>query len=50
VALTGRDTDPAVAGFDPGVSADLYTTNGEFTDWAHVQRDPGLDAGAGGGL
>jgi Zinc carboxypeptidase len=38
VALTGRDTDPAVAGFNPGVSADLYTTNGEFTDWAHGDR------------
>jgi Zinc carboxypeptidase/Immune inhibitor A-like, MAM domain len=38
VALTGTDTDPAVEGFNPGVSADLYTTNGEFTDWAHGQR------------
>jgi Zinc carboxypeptidase len=38
VALTGRDTDPAVAGFNPGVSADLYTTNGEFTDWAHADK------------
>jgi Zinc carboxypeptidase len=38
VALTGRDTDPAVPGFNPGVSADLYTTNGEFTDWAHGDR------------
>ena len=38
VALTGRDTDPAVPGFNPGVSADLYTTNGEFTDWAHGVR------------
>jgi hypothetical protein len=37
VALTGTDDNPAVAGFDPGVSADLYTTNGEFTDWAHAQ-------------
>ena len=35
VALTGTDDDPAVPGFDPGVSADLYTTNGEYTDWAH---------------
>ena len=51
VALTGRDTDPAVPGFNPGVGADLYTTNGEFTDWAHgAQEDPGLDAGARGGL
>jgi hypothetical protein len=35
MALTGTDDDPAVAGFNPGVGADLYTTNGEFTDWAH---------------
>jgi hypothetical protein len=35
VALTGTDDDPAVEDFNPGVSADLYTTNGEFTDWAH---------------
>jgi hypothetical protein len=35
VALTGTDDDPAVEGYDPGPSADLYTTNGEFTDWAH---------------
>jgi len=35
LALTGTDDDPAVAGYDPGVGADLYTTNGEFTDWAH---------------
>ena len=38
VALTGTDDDPAVPGFDPGVGADLYTTNGEFTDWAHGTR------------
>jgi hypothetical protein len=35
VALTGTDEDPAVEGFDPDVSAELYITNGEFTDWAH---------------
>lgn len=35
VALTGTDDDPAVEDFNPGVGADLYTTNGEFTDWAH---------------
>ncbi|HEX6207403.1 MAG TPA: M14 family zinc carboxypeptidase [Actinomycetota bacterium] len=39
VALTGTDDDPAVEDFDPGVGADLYTTNGEFTDWAHGERD-----------
>jgi hypothetical protein len=38
LALTGTDDDPAVPGFDPGVSADLYTTNGEYTDWAHGAR------------
>jgi hypothetical protein len=53
VALTGRDTDPAVAGFNPGVSADLYTTNGEFTDWAHAKRGtlawtPELEEGCDG--
>ncbi|HEX5947960.1 MAG TPA: M14 family zinc carboxypeptidase [Actinomycetota bacterium] len=38
LALTGIDTDPAVPGFNPGVGADLYTTNGEFTDWAHGEE------------
>jgi hypothetical protein len=38
VALTGTDDDPAVEGYDPGPAADLYTTNGEFTDWAHGER------------
>ena len=38
VALTGTDDDPAVEGFNPGVGADLYTTNGEYTDWAHGER------------
>jgi len=35
IALSGTDADPAIKGFDPDVSAELYTTNGEFTDWAH---------------
>jgi hypothetical protein len=35
MALTGDDNNPAVDGYNPGVGADLYTTNGEFTDWAH---------------
>lgn len=39
VALTGNDDDPAVEGYDPGVGADLYTTNGEFTDWAHGEAN-----------
>lgn len=34
-ALAGTDAKPAIDGYDPGVSADLYTTNGETTDWAH---------------
>jgi len=38
VALTGTDDHPAVAGFNPGVGADLYTTNGEFNDWSHADR------------
>ena len=35
IALSGNDANPAVEGTDPDVSAELYTTNGEFTDWAH---------------
>jgi hypothetical protein len=35
VALSGTDANPAIPGFDPGVGADLYTTNGETTDFAH---------------
>ncbi len=35
LALTGTDEKPAVPGFDPGVGAELYTTNGETTDHAH---------------
>ena len=38
VALTGTDERPAVRGFDPDVSAELYTTNGEYSDWAHGDR------------
>ncbi|HEX6234930.1 MAG TPA: M14 family zinc carboxypeptidase [Jiangellaceae bacterium] len=38
VALTGTDADPAVPGYDPGPGADLYITNGEFTDWAHAAK------------
>ena len=30
-ALAGDDDHPAVAGFDPDVSAELYTTNGDVT-------------------
>src|SRR4029453_16004641 len=36
VALSGTDQKPAIDGFNPGVGADLYTTNGETTDFAHA--------------
>ena len=39
IALSGTDDEPAVEGFDPDVAAELYTTNGEFTDWAHRAED-----------
>ncbi len=41
LAQAGTDDNPAIydsimeQGYDPGVGADLYTTNGEFTDWAY---------------
>lgn len=34
IALSGTDEKPAIEGFDPDLSAELYTTNGEMTDWA----------------
>jgi hypothetical protein len=37
VALSGTDANPAIEGFNPGVGADLYTTNGETTDYAHAK-------------
>lgn len=37
VALSGTDDRPAIEGFNPGVGADLYTTNGETTDYAHAK-------------
>ncbi|HEX2041236.1 MAG TPA: M14 family zinc carboxypeptidase [Acidimicrobiales bacterium] len=37
VALSGTDDKPAIAGYNPGVGADLYTTNGETTDYAHAR-------------
>jgi hypothetical protein len=53
LALTGTDEKPAVPGFDPGVSAELYTTNGETTDHAHgkygtLAWTPELDEGCEG--
>ncbi|MDH3236812.1 MAG: M14 family metallopeptidase, partial [Alphaproteobacteria bacterium] len=41
VAQAGTDTSPAIydsilgIGYDPGVGADLYITNGEYSDWAY---------------
>jgi hypothetical protein len=34
VALAGDDANPAIAGYDPDISAELYTTNGETDDQA----------------
>ena len=39
-ALAGNLDDPAIEGFNPGLSSDvLYVTNGETTDYAHTQQD-----------
>lgn len=35
-AIAGDDADPAIPGFDPDLSAELYTTNGELTDHANA--------------
>ena len=35
-AMAGDDADPAIPGYDPDISAELYTTNGD-TD-SHLQR------------
>jgi murein tripeptide amidase MpaA len=35
VAYTGTDANPAVPGFDPGVGADLYITNGTTDDYSY---------------
>ncbi|OZG72311.1 carboxypeptidase [Hahella sp. CCB-MM4] len=58
LAQAGTDENPAIydsimeKGYDPGVSADLYTTNGEFTDYTYgvlgipsytVELTPGED-------
>ncbi|WP_166134344.1 M14 family metallopeptidase [Nocardioides ochotonae] len=34
-AQAGDDEDPAIPGYDPDQSAELYTTNGETTEHAH---------------
>ena len=54
-ALAGTDAHPAIAGFNPGQSADtLYVTNGETTDYADttagtVAFTPELSDGDSGG-
>ena len=35
VEYTGTDANPAVPGYDPGVGADLYTTNGTTDDYSY---------------
>ena len=50
--LAGDDDHPAVAGFDPDVSAELYTTNGDVTDDTYKAFDTlaytvELDGGTG---
>jgi hypothetical protein len=53
-ALAGTDANPAIPGFDPGISADeLYVTNGETTDYADTAAGtlaftPELEEGCGG--
>ncbi|MGD9224740.1 MAG: M14 family metallopeptidase, partial [Desulfobacteraceae bacterium] len=43
VAQAGTDDNPAIfdtllnQGYDPGVGADLYPTNGDFTDWTYAE-------------
>jgi hypothetical protein len=38
-ALSGNLDNPAIEDFQPGLSSDvLYVTNGETTDFAHVER------------
>jgi hypothetical protein len=35
IEYTGTDANPAVQGYDPGVGADLYTTNGTTDDYSY---------------
>ena len=51
-ALAGTDRNPSVAGYDPDVGGELYTTNGEITDTMYLQHGIlgytiELDGGAG---
>src|SRR5215216_3788945 len=53
VAYTGIDANPAVAGFDPGVGADLYITNGTTDDYSYAETGalswtPELEEGCDG--
>lgn len=36
-ALAGDDANPAIPGYDPDISAELYTTNGELTEHASTK-------------
>jgi hypothetical protein len=54
-ALAGDDDHPAVPGFDPDVSAELYTTNGDVTgdaynNWGTQAYTVELDGGSGDGV
>jgi len=37
VAYSGIDATPSISGFDPGVSADLYITNGTTDDYSYTK-------------
>lgn len=39
VTMAGDDANPAVPGYDPDISAELYTTNGETDEHAHTVYD-----------
>jgi hypothetical protein len=54
-ALAGDDDRPAIPGFDPDVSAELYTTNGDVTgdaysNWGTQAYTVELDGGSGDGV
>jgi Zinc carboxypeptidase/Immune inhibitor A peptidase M6 len=54
-SLAGDDDNPAVPGFDPDVSAELYTTNGDVTDDLYgafntLAYTVELDGGTGGAV
>ena len=53
LAYTGIDANPAIPGFDPGLGADLYTTNGTTDDYSYAKTGalswtPELDEGCDG--